>query len=90
MSNTFSIPASSLGKTEESRVTNLCALLSGYFARGGQHLNVNVVSRAARGRDARPDVANLTVRVHGYAVNFNRLSLEHKREIIARTFHESV
>ena len=92
VSNTFSIPASSLGKTEESRVTNLCALLSGYFARGGQHLNVNVVSRAAL-VDAMRDPAkhpNLTVRVSGYAVNFNRLSLEHKREIIARTFHESV
>ena len=92
VSNTFSIPASSLGKTEESRVTNLCALLSGYFARGGQHLNVNVVSRAAL-VDAMRDPTkhpNLTVRVSGYAVNFNRLSLEHKREIIARTFHESV
>jgi formate C-acetyltransferase len=92
VSNTFSIPAPSLGKTEESRATNLCALLSGYFARGGQHLNVNVVSRATlvdamNDPDKYPD---LTVRVSGYAVNFNRLSLEHKREVIARTFHESV
>ena len=92
VSNTFSIPAPSLGKTEESRATNLCALLSGYFARGGQHLNVNVMSRATL-VDAMNDPAkypDLTVRVSGYAVNFNRLSLEHKREVIARTFHESV
>ena len=55
VSNTFSIPASSLGKTEESRVTNLCALLSGYFARGATSQRQRRVSRRARGRDARPD-----------------------------------
>ena len=45
VSNTFSIPAPSLGKTENDRLNNLCALLDGYFTNGAQHLNVNVMSR---------------------------------------------
>ena len=92
ISNTFSIAGPSLGKTREDRVANLEALLGGYFARGAQHLNVNVLTRetlieAMNDPGKHPD---LTVRVSGYAVNFNKLSVEHQREVIARTFHEAV
>ena len=45
VSNTFSIPGPSLGKTENDRLNNLCALLDGYFTNGAQHLNVNVMRR---------------------------------------------
>ena len=45
VSNTFSIPAPSLGKTEKDRLNNLCVLLDGYFTNGPQLLNVNVVRR---------------------------------------------
>ena len=92
ISNTFSITPDALGKTEEERITNLVAILDGYFAKKAHHINVNVLNRetlmkAYENPEAYP---NLTIRVSGYAVNFNKLSREHQREVISRTFHESM
>lgn len=92
VSNTFSITPPALGKNMEERTKNLISLLDGYFVQGAHHLNVNVMNRdllidAMEHPDNYP---TLTIRVSGYAVNFNRLSREQQMEVIMRTFHEAV
>jgi len=92
ISNTFSITPDALGKTEEERISNLVAILDGYFAKKAHHINVNVLNRETliKAYENPDDYPNLTIRVSGYAVNFNKLSREHQREVISRTFHESM
>lgn len=92
VSCTFSIPPKTLGKTEEERKTILTSILDGYFSQSAHHLNVNVLDREKL-EDAmiHPEkYPNLTIRVSGYAVNFNSLSKEQQREVISRTFHERI
>lgn len=92
VSNTFSIVPNALGKNEDDRRKNLVSILDGYFSKGAHHLNVNVMNRELL-IDAMEHPENyptLTIRVSGYAVNFNRLSREQQLEVIKRTFHESV
>ena len=90
ISNTFSIVPDALGHDEKSRINNLVNILDGYFVQKAQHLNVNVLNRELL-IDAMNNpwkYPNLTIRVSGYAVNFNRLSKAHQQEVISRTFHE--
>ena len=88
----ISIVPKSLGATEEERIDNLAATLTGYFEHGAQHLNVNVLDRKTL-IDAMEHPENhpqLTIRVSGYAVNFIRLTKEQQMEVISRSFHESM
>ena len=92
ISNTFSITPEALGRTEDERITNLVAILDGYFAKKAHHINVNVLNRETlmKAYENPEDYPNLTIRVSGYAVNFGKLSKEQQREVISRTFHEAI
>ena len=92
VSNTFSIVPDALGKDETQRIENLVHILDGYFYQGAHHLNVNVMNRdiLLDAMEHPEKYPTLTIRVSGYAVNFNRLSKDQQREVIMRTFHEAV
>lgn len=92
VSNTFSIVPNALGKNKQERIGNLISILDGYFIQGAHHLNVNVMDRQILldAMDHPEQYPTLTIRVSGYAVNFNRLSREQQLEVIKRTFHESM
>ena len=89
ISNTFSITPEALGKTEDERINNLVNILDGYFKKNAHHINVNVLNRETliKAYENPEEYPNLTIRVSGYAVNFNKLSREQQREVISRTFH---
>jgi formate C-acetyltransferase len=92
ISNTFSLVPKALGKDETTRISNLTAILDGYAAKKGHHLNINVFNRETL-LDAmdHPELyPQLTIRVSGYAVNFIKLTREQQIDVINRTFHESM
>ena len=94
ISNTQSMNPSALGNTEEERVQNLVNAMDGYFDQGAHHLNVNVFSREVlediMEHPDKPEYANFTIRVSGYAVKFINLTREQQLDVINRTFHESL
>ena len=94
ISNTQTINPSALGHDEAERVENLVNVLDGYFSKGSHHLNVNVFGveklKDCQAHPEKPEYANFTVRVSGYAVRFINLTKEQQDDVIARTCHASL
>ncbi|WP_163468392.1 formate C-acetyltransferase [Fusobacterium sp. IOR10] len=93
ISYTFAIAPGALGKEKDGRIDNLVGLLDGYFTpEGGQHLNVNVFDRELL-EDAmeHPEkYPQLTIRISGYAVNFNKLTREQQLDVLSRTINSRI
>lgn len=92
ISNTFTIVPDAIGKKKQHQIDNLSAIMNGYFLNKGHHLNVNVINRenlmdAMENPEKYP---NLTIRVSGYAVNFNKLTREQQLDVVNRTFHNKI
>ena len=92
ISNTISLVPKSLGSSIGERVTNLVHILDGYFSYNAQHLNINVLDRETlqHAMEHPEQYPQLTIRVSGYAVNFVRLTHDQQKEVISRSFHESL
>ena len=94
ISNTQTISPDALGHSDEERVTNLVNVLDGYFEQGAHHLNVNVFGTEklidAMEHPEKPEYANFTIRVSGYAVKFIDLTREQQLDVISRTCHKQL
>ena len=94
ISNTQTMNPSALGHDEAERAEKLVSAMDGYFDQGAHHLNVNVFGKDklldAMENPDKPEYANFTIRVSGYAVKFISLTREQQLDVINRTFHDSL
>ena len=94
ISNTQTINPGALGHDDEERSEKLVNVMDGYFDQGAHHLNVNVFGveklKDAMEHPEKPEYANFTIRVSGYAVKFIDLTREQQMDVINRTCHESM
>ena len=92
ISNTQTMAPSALGHDLDEQKNTLAGVLDGYFDRGAHHLNVNVFGTEklldAQAHPEKPEYANFTIRVSGYAVKFISLTKEQQDDVIARPCHK--
>ena len=92
ISNTQTISPDALGHDDDERPATPVNVMDGYFSQGAHHLNVNVFGvdklKDAMEHPEKPEYANFTIRVSGYAVKFIDLTREQQLDVIARQAHE--
>ena len=92
ISNTQTINPGALGHNMDEQKNTLTKVMDGYFDQGAHHLNVNVFGveklKDAMEHPDKPEYANFTIRVSGYAVKFISLTKEQQLDVIARTCHK--
>jgi len=89
ISYTVTIQPALAARDMQGSIDNAVKGLDTFFAGGGFHLNLNVLSKDML-EDAMEHPENypqLTIRVSGYAVNFVRLTREQQLDVLRRTFH---
>ena len=94
ISNTQTMSPDALGHDDKERAEKLVNVMDGYFAQGAHHLNVNVFGTEklidCMNHPEKPEYANFTIRVSGYAVKFIDLTKEQQLDVIARTCHKTL
>ena len=94
ISNTQTISPNALGHNLEEQKHTLVSAMDGYFDKGAHHLNVNVFGTEklidCMNNPEKPEYANFTIRVSGYAVKFISLTKEQQLDVIARTCHKNL
>ena len=94
ISNTQTMSPDALGHDDKERSEKLVNVMDGYFAQGAHHLNVNVFGTEklidCMNHPEKPEYANFTIRVSGYAVKFIDLTKEQQLDVIARTCHKTL
>ncbi|MBQ3655988.1 MAG: formate C-acetyltransferase [Bacteroidales bacterium] len=93
ISYTFAISPGTLGKDDDTKISNLVSLMDGYFTPdGGHHLNVNVFDREllVDAMEHPEKYPQLTIRVSGYAVNFVKLTREQQLDVLSRTINKAL
>lgn len=94
ISNTQTIHPDAIGHSKEERVVNLVNVLDGYFDQGAHHLNVNIFGTEklidAMEHPEKPEYANFTIRISGYAVKFIDLTREQQMDVISRSSHKKM
>ena len=87
ISNTQTMNPDALGHDDSERVNNLVNVMDGYFDQGAHHLNVNVFGKDklldAMEHPEKPEYANFTIRVSGYAVSSSTLQRNSMMDVIS-------
>ncbi len=92
ITNNISISPTSLGETDSDRVDNFVTLIQEYFNDGGEHLNINVMSKnELLNMDKTSEkYIKLIVRYAECGVRLNALTKNQQEEFLSRTFHDEL